>query len=127
MNMDDWLDSRLAEDAYLPDEGFTARVMQQLPSQPLLDERRRFLLFAPFIVIACALFGMGSLNALWRGQAELFRLGSQLRPAFRHSVSYLDSFSALAYWLEQPAVWLGCIGSFLLIAYLGSPSLRRWV
>ena len=121
--MDDWLDARLQEDQYLPDDGFTARVMQRLPASSPLDERRRLLLFTPFLVLASALFGMEGLCAIIRSNHELRSLGGQLR----HSASYVDVFSVLAYLLEQPTVLFGCLGVMAMAAYLGSPSLRRLI
>lgn len=49
----DWLDARLRDEAvYIDDDGFTARVMQQLPASRQLRSRRDFILLA-VTLIAC--------------------------------------------------------------------------
>lgn len=58
MNMDDrdWLDRRLQAGAYLPDDGFTARVLERLPApRRALVLRRRILAVAALVAGGLAL------------------------------------------------------------------------
>jgi hypothetical protein len=120
--MDDWLDARLQEDQYLPDQGFTARVMDRLPASPVLDPRRRLLFLAPFLLLACVTVWVQTLST----RPELVAFARNFRSLLRHA-DFLQVFSTLAYLLEQPTVLFGCLGAGILAAYLGSPTLRRWV
>jgi hypothetical protein len=60
--LDDLLDARLREEApYIDDDGFTARVMQQLPSRPssLQLQRSIVILSAAILSVVVAYFASG--------------------------------------------------------------------
>ncbi len=130
MTMDDWLDSRLAEDRYLPDDGFTARVMQQVTPAAALGERRRLALMAPFVLLASVIFGLESLVALLGEKSELFSLGTRINPVL-HSPerigSYLGTLSSLGHLFSQPVVWFWCVGLGLASTFISTPAFRRWI
>jgi hypothetical protein len=117
MNVDnnDWLDERLAVKAYLPDDGFTARVLERLPqTQPLaVVERRRIL--AVSSALAALLF-VAQTFAMLRGGGPA--IGHLLSPEFASEVAALS---------RQPIVFAGISGGMALLGLSVVPFLRRWV
>src|SRR5206468_9403639 len=56
MNQEDWLDRELREAApYIDDEGFTARVLQQLPRPPSRHDRLRAVILLGMALLASGL------------------------------------------------------------------------
>ena len=76
---DDWLDRALRADAvahrseYVPDDGFTARVLAKLPAAPSLPAWRK-----PAVVALWALAGAGTALALPDLYANVLREGLRL-------------------------------------------------
>ena len=58
---EDWLDRRLREEApYIDDDGFTGRVIKQLPRRhPLRTQRAIIILTATIVSVVIAYFGSG--------------------------------------------------------------------
>jgi hypothetical protein len=118
MSMDDlqekdWLDQRLAATAYLPDDGFTVRVVEKLPHRPRRAfSRRTFILFVATFAAICL-------------------VASQLIPLFQAAVGLvaegsLDHLVAvIGKSLQQPAVLLGCGGGMALLTLGAYPLLKR--
>ena len=77
MNMDqDWLDRRLAAESYLPDDGFTSRVVDRLPKAPhrTFSFRRRILMCS--WLLAFCLFLVLFVSALQTTQHVLASLST---------------------------------------------------
>jgi hypothetical protein len=94
----DWLDERLAASAYLPDDGFTARVVEGLPQRP----RTSICLIAsqsiPLFQMVVGLVAGGSLD---------------------HLVGLIGKS------LHQPIFLAGCGGAMALLTLSAYPFLKR--
>jgi len=103
---DDWLDSALriagAEHrvAYVPDDGFTARVMDRLPPPATLPAWRRPVVAVLWVLVAAA--ACLSLPGLFE---QVFRATTAL--LFGHHLGALDIAGALT--LMAVATWSGLI------------------
>ena len=105
---------------YIPDDGFTARVVEQLPESRLNEVGR----LRKGILVLSGVFAAGLATGL---------LAMQIGP-FRQSVDIVFSRSAmiaamnhLALVLEQPAVVYGVSGGLVILGFAAIPFLRRWV
>ena len=111
----DWLDDRIAVGNYIPDDGFTARVVSRLPKvRSSAAEALRWR-----ILFISALLAGGLLVA------QMISLA--------HGVTYLisrDSLAGvlgqLALFLEQPRVLYGGAAGIVILGFASIPFLRRW-
>jgi hypothetical protein len=110
----DWLDQRLAADNYLPDEGFTARVMERLPAKRTRPMRTRegILAVAAFAAICLAAVQV----------VPLFQNIQQF--ATHHPIQ--EMVLGLAGFLQQPMVLAGAGLGMTLLTVASIPLLRRW-
>jgi hypothetical protein len=118
MNVDnDWLDQRLAvKDTYIPDEGFTARVMGHVPKkQPATAGRIRWRVLSISVAIAFCLFVL-----------QIVPLLQNLNPLLTHYTSP-DALNDLIMLCQSPAVLFSIAGSVILLGFAAIPLLRRWV
>jgi hypothetical protein len=110
----DWLDRRLAADNYIPDEGFTARVVERLPAERASSfaARRCILAVAAFVAVCLAAAQV----------IPLFRALQQF--VAHHSVAEtLTGFISLTH---QPFVLMGVGAGMTVLAFASIPLLRRW-
>jgi hypothetical protein len=120
MNMEnqdrDWLDERLTMSNYIPDDGFTARVVSRLPESRPQKARS----FRSFILLLSGL--VAAVLAL-----------VQIVPVFRNlnhvALRYLtgDSLGHVASFVQQPVYLYSAAGCMGLLAIVSIPFLRRWV
>jgi len=118
MNMQnqDWLDERIAVQNYIPDDGFTARVVSRLPqarADAVAILRSRILFLSAFLAFCLLLV---QIIPLAQG---LQHLASRYSPA--------DFIGQLAALVQQPAVLYGGAGCVILLGFASIPFLRRWV
>ncbi len=116
----DWLDERLAEMPYLPDGGFTERVVSHLPQSIRTDAgrvRRRILTIATGSALA-----LGLVLAV-RDVPSLVHTMTPLANAapFTHAAGYLVE------WARQPMFFYGGAAAITLSSFAILPFLRRWV
>ncbi len=116
MNMDDqdWLDRQLAADNYIPDQGFTAGVVERLVTDRAnsLAARRRILTAAAFVAFCLA--------------------AAQIMPLFRslehfaahHSIT--EIFADVASLTHQPFFVVSIGAGMTVLALASIPLLRRW-
>ena len=117
MSMDqDWLDSRLAAESYLPDQGFTARVVSSLPHKPRTVVSLRVVILCGTGLLAFWLF-------LWQLPPVLQSVGHSL--GGRYSVGI--NLGLLSAELQQPMVLFSLAGILLTVGVGSIPFLRRWV
>jgi hypothetical protein len=114
MEDQDWLDRRLTADNYIPDEGFTARVMERLPvKQPQAVVLRQRILAASAFVAACLI----ALQIV-----PLFHTFEHL--AAHHPITGL--FLGLATLIQQPLILVAAAAGMTFVAVASIPLLRRW-
>jgi hypothetical protein len=113
----DWLEDRMAMNNYIPDDGFTARVVERLPktrSQPMASLRWRILFVSAFLAFCLIV-------------VQIVPLVSGLDQLGWH-YSFAPSLGpVLGSWVRQPTVILGGAGCVVLLAFASIPFLRRWV
>jgi hypothetical protein len=111
----DWLDDHLAADNYIADDGFTARVITQLPKA--LPNRAASL--RGRILFISAVFSLGLALLLIVPLAGT--VGSSFNQLSRDiSIPHLVSL------FRQPAVLYGGAGCILLLTLASIPFVRRW-
>ena len=115
MEDQDWLDRRLAVDKYIPDEGFTARVIDRLPAQQSrsLVMRCRILAAAAFLAVCLVAVQIG----------PLFHSIRQLMAD--HSVA--EIFGLVATIAQRPVFLFSVAAGMTILAVASIPLLRRWV
>jgi hypothetical protein len=112
----DWLDQRLAAKDYLPDDGFTAQVMERLPQkQPASAGQLRWRILSLSVALA---FGVFVLQVL-----PLFREINPLAARF-FSPEGLAHLVALC---EQPTVLYSAAAGIVLLGFATIPILNRLV
>ena len=112
----DWLDQRMALNNYIPDDGFTARVVGRLPkarAHAMAAPRRRILFVSAFLAFCLVLV---QIVPLVRGIDQLASHFSLAWP--------LAHFLGL---VRQPAVLLAAAGGVIVLGFASVPFLRRWV
>jgi hypothetical protein len=111
----DWLDSQLAETSYVPDDGFTASVLQNLPKAPArpVSIRTKVMLAAGFVA-CCILFLLlpGALEA-----ARQFAGNPAVTSTFSKTAGSL---------LHQPIVFYSSIGAIVALLIAAVPLAKRW-
>lgn len=114
MEDQDWLDQRLAADNYIPDEGFTTRVVGGLGVERAssLAARRRILAVAAFVAICLAAAQI----------VPLFRALQQF--VLHHSIA--ETLTGLIGLTHQPFVLVGLGTGLTVLAFASIPLLRRW-
>ena len=114
MSMDqDWLDQRLASENYLPDDGFTARVVAQLP-----QKRKAALPVRGWIL------GGSGLLAFCLFVLQVFPLIRSLA-AFSPTARITIAPAQLESFLQQPALLLGAMVCAILLTVGALSVLRR--
>ena len=111
----DWLDQHLAASPYIPDDGFTARVITHLPKKaaPAISLRQRILFLSAFLSTCLVAVLIGPLVSLISESTS--------RAAQAGTVDHVIGLA------QQPMV-LYCVAGGLLVASVASiPFLRRWV
>jgi hypothetical protein len=111
----DWLDDRLASAAYLPDDGFTVRVITQLPKPKgsyALGIRGYILLVSSVICLALVAILIGPLVT------TLNEMASHYSP--------LAEMGRLVGLLRQPAALYAAEGISAIGTLIALPFLRRW-
>ena len=111
----DWLDERIAVQNYIPDDGFTAGVVNRV-AKTRADAAgivRRRILFLTTFLAACLL--VVQMVPLADGVSHL---------ASRYSP--LEAMKELAALLHQPGVVFGGAGCVILLGIASIPFLRRW-
>jgi hypothetical protein len=110
----DWLDQRMAVDAYVPDDGFTARVIERLPAKrPRAVVLRQRILAASVFLAVC-------LMAL-----HVVPLVYNLEQFTAHH-SPLEMFARVATFILQPVVQVRAAIAIVVLAFASIPLLRRW-
>lgn len=111
MNMDDqdWLDAQLVVDRYIPDDGFTGRVVGRLPKRGATAGalRQRILFVSAFLAMCLVAV---QIVPLFRS-IEFF--------VSRHSP--MESLVRLAVWAEQPIVVACAAGGMIALAVAAIP------
>jgi len=116
----DWLDDKLGVNNYIPDDGFSARVVDQLPQAWLsnAESMRRG------ILILCGFFAAG---------VAVGMLAMQIGP-LKQAVSFLLSRSSMMaalnhfmLMMHEPVVLYSVSGGLFIVAFAAIPLLRRWV
>lgn len=114
----DWLDDRLAAGNYIPDDGFTSKVLAELPGNARkIEAQRRWILAGAFAVAAGVAISMTIADAgNWalafsRLLSGIFQAGN------------VAHFTAL---LEQPTGLLGLAAVAATLTAASIPFLRRW-
>jgi hypothetical protein len=116
----DWLDGRLGAQKYISDDGFTGRVVDQLPASRPRPVRtlRSYILFVSTCFAACV--GLSLLIMEIGPLAETFH-----RALSRDS--FAESLNHLAAVVQQPGVLRGGAIGIVLLGVAAIPFLRRWV
>jgi hypothetical protein len=109
----DWLDERLAASAYLPDDGFTARVVEGLPQRPRRAFNRRTLILFVAVFTSICLIASQSIP-LFQMVVGLVAGGS-----LDHLVGLIGKS------LHQPIFLAGCGGAMALLTLSAYPFLKR--
>jgi hypothetical protein len=114
MEDQDWLDRRLAAGHYVPDEGFTSRVVERLP-----DRRTRPVMARQWILAATAFL------AICLAAAQIVPLFRDMQQfAAHHPVA--NQLLAIVDFAERPFVLFGIAASLTALAFASIPFLRRW-
>jgi hypothetical protein len=111
----DWLDDHLAADNYLVDDGFTARVITQLPTalpHRAASLRGRILFISAVLSLGVALLLIVPLAGTVG--TSFYQLSRDISTA--HLVSLF----------RQPAVLSSVAGCILLVTVASIPFVRRW-
>ncbi len=114
MDNHDWLDERLAADSYIPDDGFTARVVRRLPARSTRAEvqRRRILMISAFVAFCLV-------------AVQLVPLFDSARQFLIHH-SPVDLLGEMIELAQRPAVVLRAAAAMAVLALVSIPFLRRW-
>ena len=110
----DWLDERLAAESYIPDHGFTARLMDSLPKRTTRAiKRRTLILFASGFAAVCLM--AVQIIPLLQAVIQLVSGGT------------VDNvMEVVAMRLRQPAFLFECGAAVGLLSLASIPFLRRW-
>jgi hypothetical protein len=110
----DWLDERLAVDRYIPDDGFTARVVSRLPERRSMAVivRRRILFVSVFLAVCL-------------GAVQVVPLVLTVE-RFLALHSPIEAFVRLAAFAEQPFVLVCAAAGIIALSFASIPLLRRW-
>jgi hypothetical protein len=112
----DWLDERIAVSNYIPDDGFTARVVRSLPkpsAEPALSQRTMILMVSTLLAMALIVLQVGPLIQ-----------------SINHFVAHTirgESVVQIAKWIQEPAVLFSGACGLTLLGVAAIPFLRRWV
>lgn len=111
----DWLDERLAAQDYLPDDGFTGRVVGLLPKMRAraAELLRWRILFISALLSTCLL--AVQIMPLARGINQMFL-----------QYSPMETVGQLSRLLQQPDVIFGGAAGIVILGFASIPLLRRW-
>jgi hypothetical protein len=117
MHMDDkdWLDQRLEAGTYIPDDGFTARVVTRLPKREsrAVIVRRQILFLSTFLAVCL-------------GAVQVIPLVRQMEAlAGQYSLGHLVDLGTA--YLHQPLGLAIAAGIAIAASLALVPLLRRWV
>ncbi len=114
MDDKDWLDERLASGVYIPDDGFTGRVVNRLPKIYSREAKLRLRILFTAALLAVCLAALQIVPLV----REIEMVGGQ------YSLAQMMN-SGLSY-LQKPTFVLGVAATILVSTLASIPLLRRW-
>jgi hypothetical protein len=116
----DWLDDKLGVNNYIPDDGFSARVVDQLPQAWLsnAESMRRG------ILILCGFFAAGVAVGMLAMQIGPLKQAVSVLLSRSSMMAALNHFMLM---MHEPVVLYSVSGGLFILAFAAIPLLRRWV
>jgi hypothetical protein len=111
----DWLDERIAATNYIPDDGFTAKVVGRLPkTRSNAAELFRWRILFVTTFLALCLFAVQMVSVAQGVNQWITR------------DSLVKTVGQVAAFVQQPGVIYSAAGCVMLLGFASIPFLRRW-